>query len=179
MKEVWKDIPGFEGQYQASTLGNIRSVNRTQVFIQNNKKIKRNVKGRILAFAKPHGTCQYFQVALGHGTKTFNVHRLIAITFLENPLNKKFVNHKNFNKLDNTVKNLEWVSLSENAKHYTSSANSKKDGAYKNAKLTVKQVLEIRILCENKIDQKIIGEEYGVSKSMISLIHNRERWGHI
>ncbi len=179
MNEVWKDIPGFKGQYQASSLGRIRSLDRTQVFIQNKIQIKRTVKGKILAFAKPHGTCQYFQVALGRRTKTFNVHRLIAKTFLKNPSNKKFVNHKNFNKLDNSVSNLEWVTVAENNKHYTSSENSKIDGAYKNAKLTVKQVIEIRELCLKKIDQKIIGKKFKVSKSMISLIHNRDRWGHI
>ncbi len=179
MNEIWKDIPGFKGQYQASSLGRIRSLDRTQVFIQNKKQIKRNAKGRILAFAKPHGTCQYFQVALGRGTKTFNVHRLIAKTFLKNPLNKKFVNHKNFNKLDNSVSNLEWVTVAENNKHYLNSEQSKIQGAYRWSKLTVFEVVQIRKLASNFIMHKEIARKFNVSTALVSLIHTRKRWQHI
>lgn len=112
MSETWKTIPGFEGYYEVSNLGRVRSLNRTVTSSRGKQYIKR---GRI---RKPilNDTTGYYAVVLcGEKTKkTMTVHRLVAMSFLENPQNYNCVNHKNENKRDNRVENLEWCSKAYN-----------------------------------------------------------------
>ncbi len=114
MKEIWKDVAGYEGVYQVSNLGRVKSLDRT---IPHNKygSVRRN--GKIL---KPFiDTYGYLKVRLcndGTGRNEF-VHRLVALAFIPNPQNKETVNHINGNKHDNTVANLEWNTQAENVKH--------------------------------------------------------------
>ncbi len=108
--EVWKDIPGYEGFYQASSFGRIRSVDRT---IQCADSI-RTYKGRILKPDKKKNG--YLEVALNKqgNRKQHLVHRLVAITFIDNPKGLLVVNHKDEDKENNSIGNLEWCSQSYN-----------------------------------------------------------------
>lgn len=108
-QEIWKDIPNYEGIYQASNLGNIRSLDR--------KVWNYNKKGRILKQNK--STSGYLYVTLNG--KKYYTHILIAKTFLNNDKNLEQVNHKDFNKLNNCVNNLEWISRIGNIRHYRKS----------------------------------------------------------
>ena len=111
--DLWRDIPNFEGLYQASANGEIRSLDH----IRKNGTNEYKQNGKILKFNKnPNG---YLQVRLSKNgvAKTYRVNRLIALTFIENPLNKETVNHINGNKLDNRVENLEWATHKEQTKH--------------------------------------------------------------
>lgn len=101
MSEIWKDIPGYEGLYQASNYGNVRSMNYNRT--GQVRELKQNFK---------NGYCF---VLLRR--KNCYVHRLIAETFLENPENKPQVNHIDGDKHNNHVSNLEWCTVSENEKH--------------------------------------------------------------
>lgn len=108
-EEVWKDILGYEGKYQVSDLGNVRSLNYC-----NTKKSKNLKPG-----GSPNG---YFGVTLSNGKSSskrrFLVHRLVMITF--NPSGMKAqVNHINEIKSDNRLSNLEWVTAKENCNYGT------------------------------------------------------------
>ena len=107
MREIWKDIKGYEGLYEISDSGRIR-----------------NSRGKILK--QSIGTSGYYTTHLYNHTKrqTVMAHRLVAKTFVPNPENKREVNHINGNKTDNRAQNLEWVTPRENITH--SYANSLK-----------------------------------------------------
>lgn len=102
INEIWKDIDGFEGLYQVSNLGRVKSLG--------NDKSRRE---KILKLGNCHG---YLQVNLCKNgkRKKLCVHRLVAQTFLQNPQNLPEVNHKDEDKTNNSVENLEWVSSKEN-----------------------------------------------------------------
>lgn len=109
--EIWKDIDGYNGYYQVSNYGNVRSVDRFDGVHDRKGTI-------IIPSVKQNG---YLQVGLRkHNTrKWFGVHRLVATHFIDNPHNKPQVNHIDGNKLNNTVENLEWVTGKENQRHAT------------------------------------------------------------
>lgn len=115
--EIWKDIPEFEGLYQASDQGQIKSLQRVHHRMQHGKIHPFNVNEKILTVRiEPQG---YRVVTLWKDKviHVVRVHRLIALTFLPNPVNKKDVNHKNGIKSDNRVTNLEWATRQENIIH--------------------------------------------------------------
>lgn len=113
MKEEWKDIKGFEGYYQVSNLGQVRSVER----YKNNHKKLQLVKSCVLkTFEHQKG---YLVVKLcKNNIKTHKrLHRLVAEAFIPNPKNKPQVNHIDGNKKNNIVSNLEWCNGSYNILH--------------------------------------------------------------
>jgi hypothetical protein len=105
MVEEWKDIEEYEGLYQVSTFGRVRSLNRyiNNVFYP----------GCILKPQKFRNG--YLFVSLQR--KTLSIHRLVAKAFIDNPNNKPEINHKDGNKTNNKIENLEWRTRSENLKH--------------------------------------------------------------
>lgn len=100
--------------------------------------------------------------------KTIKVHRLVALKYIDNPFYKKEINHKNGNKKDNYINNLEWVNRKENMKHAMDM------GLINEKKLSKKQVKQIRFL-KNKKTQKELAFIYKVNQSTISRIQNNKR----
>ena len=105
-KEEWRDVKGFEGQYQISNTGRVKSLTRRgRVQLPKERSYTRNYKGRILR--QKTDKDGYLLVQLGKSC-TAKVHRLVAIAFIKNPNNLPMVNHKDENKSNNKVENLEW-----------------------------------------------------------------------
>ena len=109
--EEWRDIPGYEGYYQVSNLGRVKGLSR---WINGNKQ--GYTTEHILKEGKNKGYCR---VTLSVDTKhkNFSVHRLVAIAFIPNPNNYPQINHKDGNKANNIVTNLEWCNASQNNFH--------------------------------------------------------------
>lgn len=109
MEEIWKDVEGYEGTYEISNLGNIRSLfYRNQ--LAKNKKIR---------YLKPYLNKGYFMITLVKDNKRLltSIHRLIAQAFIPNLKNRPCINHINGIKTDNRIENLEWVTHKANMKH--------------------------------------------------------------
>lgn len=115
MDEIWKDIKGFEGLYQVSNLGRVRSVDRFVGY--KHKGTQRMYKGRILKqLTRTNG---YLYVSLSNEgmKKQKNIHRLVAETFLPNPSKLPIINHIDENKKNNMVSNLEWCTCIYNTNY--------------------------------------------------------------
>lgn len=109
MQEIWEDIKGFEGYYQISNLGNVKSLCRV---VKRGKNYK-PVNERIL---KPYYHDGYPEVVLSinGNPRTFSIHRLVAEAFIPNPNKLPIINHKDENPSNNRVDNLEWCTYSYN-----------------------------------------------------------------
>jgi|GEM_PF-1172482 len=174
-EEIWKTIPGYS-LYEASTFGRIKTFN------WKNKGIE--------AIMKPHAdACGYLRTMLKRDSDgkigTIKVHRIIALTFWGTPeVGFDDVNHKNSNRSDNSVNNLEWVSKSQNTLHAFREGNKSVHGD-KNpcATLTNDQVREIRANYQFGKVSKVLGtptkqdiaDQYGVSFYVIKRLVQKNK----
>ena len=157
MNEIWKDVDGFNGFYQVSNLGRVKSVNKI-------RKLHKTQDG-------------YYKVRLQHGDvdKTCRVHRLVAEAFIPNLHNKETVNHIDGNKENNHVTNLEWNDRHEQLQHAYDLNLKKADKGSSNcnAALTDEQVREIRkvyVRQSKEFGTVALGRKYGVSDRVIGLV---------
>lgn len=130
LREEWTDIKGYEGYYQISNLGRVKSLER------------KHSNGKIDTHLVKLSKRNYYTVTLwknGKG-KTYSIHRLVAEHFIPNPNNYKFVNHKDENKYNNSIDNLEWCTQFYNNNYGTArerQSNTRKE-KYKSGKLIPK-----------------------------------------
>lgn len=113
MIEIWKNIVNYEGLYQISNYGNVRN--------KKNLVMKTTLDGK-----------GYYKINLCKSgiKKSFRIHKLLALYFIENPENKEEVNHIDGNKQNNDIKNLEWVTKYENRMHYEKIIRNVRRGVY-------------------------------------------------
>ena len=116
MEEIWKDIKGYEGLYQVSTMGRIRSIDR---FVNSREGRQKPIKGKLIKIFRNRGG--YLQVNLWRNMKykTYLVHRLVATTYIPNPLNLSQINHIDEDKENNRIENLEWCDAQYNNNYGT------------------------------------------------------------
>lgn len=186
--EEWVDIKGFNGKYQVSNTGKVRSL------------CYKNP--RILSTGKTGKYRNYLEVKLykgGRGTgKNYKVHRLVAEAFLPNPDNKPQVNHIDGNTFNNDVSNLEWATDSENQKHAWDNGLHKPTKAHQdscreaskvwikkhpngnNCSLTLEEVAEIKMmLADRKLKMTVIADLYNVNYKVIQNIKNGKTYKNV
>jgi len=172
--EKWKAITGYEGAYEVSDLGRVRSLDRT---IQHPNG-PRFVRGKVLKCRKSRRG--YFRVSLKSHQRQqqFSVHVLVARAFIPNPNNKPEVNHKNGKqKWNNSVSNLEWATKEENAQH--ASENDLVAWGSRNfgSKISTKDVLAIRKrYAAGGITQTALAKQYGIKQPQVSAIVLYQSW---
>ena len=165
--EIWKDIEGYEGIYLVSNKGRVKRImhrkNPTNTIINTSL----NATG-------------YHKIALTLNGKGFCkiLSRLVAQAFIPNPENKPQVNHLK-GKDDNRAESLEWSTSKENINHAweTGLSTAKKGDKHNMAKLTEKEVLEIRAI--KGMTKKDIGKLYNIGEAAVGKIIYRQRWKHI
>ncbi len=180
MKEQWKPVKDYEGLYEVSSLGRVRSLDRlagtrwgtTEKF----------VAGVTLTYTTKSN--RYHRCCLqktGRKRKYVSVHRLVAEAFIPNPENKPQVNHINGAKKDNRAENLEWNTSKENINHAIESGLiSIKGDNHPGAILNEDKVGEIKyLLNKNKLNQTEIGDMFGVTNYAICDIKRGKSGKHV
>lgn len=181
--EEWRPVKGFEGSFEVSNIGRIRSI--TRVVPRPGIRGNLTVQGRPMRtpISKHYGgyksVCfnQYDDKGVRH-VRHYLVHRLVAEAFIPNPENKPEVNHKDGNKLNCDVSNLEWVTHKENLKHACNTGLHTPNLGEQHGRhiLTETDVLTIRTLLANGVPAVDIAKQYGVSNGTIYDIKHRRNW---
>lgn len=174
--EIWKPVVGWEKYYEVSNEGKVKSKERyRKMGLMGNVKMP----PKLLNLNTKH---PYIRVSLtGEGSKIVSVHRLVAEAFLPNPENKLYVNHKDCNTHNNTVDNLEWCTQSENTIHAIKMGRfvPRVGEDASSAKLTEKDVMEIRNKYKEGQPVTSLSVEYGIGKNGVYRILRKEVWKHI
>lgn len=167
--EVWKDIPSYEGMYQVSTFGRVKSLKRKWV-----------LEDTILI---PNYTDEYPRYGLSKGKPrkliTYRIHYLVAVTFIDKDYISKglTVNHKDGNKLNNNLDNLEIVTYVENLNHARKTGLSPQIGeTHTEAKLTKTKAKEIRELSKSGLTRSKIATMFSVSRQTVDNVVNNKIW---
>lgn len=178
MLEVWRDVLGYEGYYQVSNLGRVKSLTRKEPSRGNSTRLRR---GR---FMKPKLTHDgYYEHALSKDKKRvfIRTHRLVLLTFEPIEDVKEFeVNHINGTKTDNLIDNLEWVTPKQNIHHSIEIGLQNPIGeSNSNSKTTNEQVIQARLLKNQGKTYKEIADAVNIPVGRVKRIVNSYSWKHL
>lgn len=174
MEEIWKDVEGYEGHYQVSNLGKVRSLDRK---VRYKGGWVSNRRGRLLKQASMKSGYKTVNLKKGGTRHTFLVHRLVLINFKGIILNYQ-VNHKDGNKENNNLTNLEWMTGSENTKHSVENNLNCYGEKHGGSKLKESEVKEI-LYGHKEMTQQEVAKIYGVAQTTISMIRTGINWKHL
>lgn len=182
--EEWRDVPGFEGLYQVSNTGKVRSYDR--LVTERNGKVRLHA-GRLLRPSPVAGGYPGLSFFVAGQRMPTTVHRLVMAAFVGPCPSGQEVNHKDGDKTNNHLENLEYVTHTENQLHSirvlgnpVPHGHMQLGEANAMSKLTEQQVKEIRVLyATGWTTQQRLGAHYGVSQSTVSTIISFNHWPHV
>lgn len=182
--EIWKSIEGFEGRYEVSNYGRVRSLDHVvSKMHKTGVMYPHTIKGRIRKFGFSGGRKgrKYPTVIITKRplVKHCMIHRIVAIAFVPNPEGKLEVNHKDGDKLNNHYDNLEWCTRKENTQHASTARLLWDNGIHFNAKLNLKTVFKIKRELSKGIRQCEIARKYKIDPMTIQAISSGKSWKHI
>jgi hypothetical protein len=167
MEEIWKDVPLYEGIYQVSNTGKLKSFHGN---------VAKNSNGFIIR-EKPDKDGYRRCVLYGNKIKlAVEIHRLVAMMFIPNPENKPCINHKDFNRSNCSVDNLEWVTDKENTKYSRENLfmnNQRRGEIHPRSLFTNKQVAYMRILRSDGMRYSTIAKIYNAKENTILQIFRK------
>ena len=170
VQELWKDIVGFEGAYQVSNLGNVRSLDRIISYKNNGTLTQMRIKGKVLKLRPDKDGYPRVNLKFGEKNKLAGVHRLVATAFLDNPDNLPCVNHKDYRRDNNCVDNLEWCSVEYN-NHYSENQERRPHEMYVNIGQTSAKYTAHPVRCieTNEVFPSMIAAEryFGLGSGVI------------
>jgi hypothetical protein len=185
-KEVWVPVKNYEEMYHISNFGRVKALAKSYSYRRKKGEVRNRItKEKIMKMS--YCSNEYIKVILGqkfkydgsldnnkkiYPQKIHLVHRLVANHFIPNPENKSDVNHKDFNRKNNHVDNLEWTTKSENAIHSIVATGANRS----RVKLTPDNVRSIR---KDDRHATVIAKEYNVSYSLIGRIKSKTIWTHV
>lgn len=160
-QEIWKDVIDYEGLYQVSNLGRVKSLDMKLTYKRHNGNTFRTRKGKILSTAKMRNGYLRVEMSKNANHKLNLVHRLVAQAFIPNPNNYEQVNHKDGNKENNNVSNLEWCSCEDNMKHAWENKlyKGRKVAQYKDGKLIA--IYDNVVKATRTLGYKNVGQNIG------------------
>ncbi len=174
MTEIWKNVVGYEGRYEVSSSGRVRSVAR---MLRNTATSSRFVESTVLTPNKHVGGYLTVKLSFDRVKRHRYIHRLVAAAFIgEAPFPKAEVLHGDGDKTNNSVANLSWGSRLDNYIDRARLGEVLTGEAHPNAKLTDIQVLNIR---SDPRPAEEVAAEYGMSKASIYMIKRRQTWRHL
>lgn len=178
IEEFFLPVPNYEGLYEISNFGNVKSLSRIRKGCNMGDSI---LKERILKLNFDSSGYRTVKLYKNSVKKTPKVHRLVASAFIPNPEGKAQINHKDGCKTNNSVDNLEWCSHLENIRHANATGliDIRGEKSFK-AKLNDKKVIFIKTaLRDGTYKQQDLADMYGVSFSVINHIKMGRTWKHL
>lgn len=161
-EEIWKDVVGYEGKYQVSNLGRLRS----------RFKIRNPVKRK--------DGYWHAKLRIKGVEKVKLIHRLVAESFLIGRPDQLEVNHKDGDRANSNLSNLEWVTRGENAKHaFKFLGKSNRGEKNPRNKIPESEIKLLRTFKNNKASREFFSKRYGILPSSVTGIINRRTWKHV
>lgn len=181
MDEIWKTVEGYDGYYEVSNLGRMRTWKRKECKWKNPHSNKRLVPHIIRGHIRKHGYTVFTLRKLDQTKKTFLLHRIVAYAFLGSPTNGQTdVAHLDGNPGNNILTNLKWTTHKENQDMMSIHGTMQYGEKSVTCVLTLEQVLYIREYCKMGIrgSQRRMSEKFKISPAQIHRIVHGKRWIH-
>ncbi len=179
--EEWRPVKGWEGLYEVSSVGRVRSLDRIVEDRLRHSGRVRKFAGRILRCQRDIDGYLIVSLTNKHRVVVAKCHRMVAEAFIGDGRGLQ-VNHKNFDKSDNRVENLEWTTPTQNTRHALLACRSRTENhspGCTRAKLTIEQVKRIKELLKSGATGSSVAKMFGISDVMASRIKRGVSWAFV